>query len=190
MPRAKKAPGTAVDKRNGQRVVIADPGAKVEPFDAPPGLTQNAYAAWEDFWRDRPALLLTPTSKVVLVRWIEAVSRYERAIKDADLEPLMPGQNTTIPNPLYKIADQALKVIESCEKQLGIGTLNATQLGIAAIAEQQRLSDLNARYEEPQAREEGNSDAAGRAAESGVPRTLAGATEIDPRLLSDDELLS
>lgn len=187
MPRAKKAPGTAVDKRNGQRVIVGDMTKAVKRFDPPPGLTRKANEAWEDFWNDRPALLLTPTSKVVLQRWIHAVNRYETAMRQADAQPLMAGQNTTIVNPMYRIADQALKTIESCERQLGIGTLNATNLGIAAIAEQQRLGDLNARYEGPE--QPGGADERG-AAGPRPARTLDAKPEPDPRLLSDDQLLS
>jgi hypothetical protein len=192
MPRPKKAPGTAVDKRNGQQIVISDPATRVEPFRAPGGLTKRAYEVWDDFWKDRPALLLTPASKVVLVRWIEAISRYERCIHEADLLPLVDGSHgNRVTNPLYKIADQALKTVQSCEEQLGIGIMNATRLGIAAIAEQQRLGDLNARYEGPGTPQEGSDDSPSGAVGAGAPRTVRSkAEEVDPRLLDDDELLS
>ncbi|WP_433520127.1 hypothetical protein ACQP2T_63345 (plasmid) [Nonomuraea sp. CA-143628] len=150
MPRAKKVAGTAVDARNGQQVLGVVAGSKVEKFAPPRGLSKPAKDAWGAFWDDRPALLVTPAAKVVLLRWIDALDRYLRTIAEADTQPLVTGsQGQEVINPLYKVAEQAMTVVRDCEKQLGIGGLNAASLGLAAISEQRSLASMNARYSGP-----------------------------------------
>lgn len=147
MPRPKKTAGTTIDKRNGQRVgVINNPGG-VERFNAPAHVCTAARDAWDGFWDDRPALLLTPAAKVVLLRWVDALDRYLRATTEADQQPIVEGsQGQQVVNPLYKVAQTALTTVTDCEKQLGIGGLNAANLGLAAISEQRSLQQMNARY--------------------------------------------
>ena len=150
MPRPRKVAGTAVDKRNGQQVLGVVGGLKVEKFPPPRGLSTPARRAWDAFWEDRPAALVTPAAKVVLLRWIDALDRYLRSISAADEQPLVTGsQGQEVINPLNKIADQALATVHACEKQLGVGGLNASQLGLAAISEQRSLAQMNARYTDP-----------------------------------------
>jgi phage terminase small subunit len=152
MPRHKKPPGTAVDSRNGQRDALVDEpvSGALAPFDPPAGLCDAAYEAWRDFWADRPALLMTPASRTVLRRWIDALDRYLRMTADADKEPISHGSTgQPIINPLYKVAEQARSVMEACERQLGIGGLNASSLGLAAIQERKSLHELNKSYGGP-----------------------------------------
>lgn len=150
MPRAKKVAGTAVDTRNGQQILGVVAGLKVEKFSPPRGLSKPARDAWAAFWQDRPAHLVTPAVKVVLLRWIDALDRYLRTIGEADESPLVPGsQDQMVMNPLYRIAEQALATVHACERQLGIGGLNAASLGLAAISEQRSLAQMNARYSGP-----------------------------------------
>jgi hypothetical protein len=147
MPRPKKTVGTAVDKRNGQRVLGVIQGLKVERFEPPAELCKAATVAWDAFWGDRQAALLTPSAKVVLLRWVDALDRYFRTLAEADQEPVASGSHGgTVLNPLYKVAEQARATVEACERQLGIGGLNAASLGIAAITEARSLRDMNARY--------------------------------------------
>jgi hypothetical protein len=83
----------------------------------------------------------------VLLRWVDALDRYVRATAEADREPLVAGSTGQMaPNPLHRIAEQALKTTEAAEKQLGIGGLNAAALGLAAISERRSLAEMNARY--------------------------------------------
>ncbi|MGH7484207.1 MAG: hypothetical protein ACREMY_01215 [bacterium] len=147
MPRHKKPPGTAVDRRNGQQTAdVPDTGA-VERFEPPEHIGEAARDAWDAFWSDRPALLLTPSSRVVLVRWVDSLNRYLVTLAEADECPITTGSTgQQIVNPLYKIAEQARSTMEACEKQLGIGSLNASSLGMAAIQERKSLADMNARY--------------------------------------------
>lgn len=147
MPRAKKVAGTAVDKRNGQQVLSVVGGLKVEKFPVPRGTSRAAKIFWDAFWEDRPAALVTPATKVVLVRWIDSLDRYLRTIAEADEQPIVTGstgQDTM--NPLYKVAEMAMATVKECEKQLGIGGLNGASLGLAAISEQRSLQQMNARY--------------------------------------------
>lgn len=148
MPRPKKLAGTTADKRNGQRADLSVVGgSRVEQFDPPADLCPEAAAAWEEFWADRPALLLTPSAKTVLLRWVTALNRYLITTREADLEPLLTGSTgQQVANPLYRIAEQALRTVEACERQLGVGGLNASSLGLAAIQERRSLADMNARY--------------------------------------------
>jgi P27 family predicted phage terminase small subunit len=146
VPRPKRTAGTTVDKRNGQRVSVVTTG-QVEQFNAPAHVCAAARDAWDGFWDDRPALLLTPAAKVVLLRWVDALDRYLRTTAQADEQPLVEGsQGQMVVNPLYKVARDALTTVQDCEKQLGIGGLNAASLGLAAITEQRSLADMNARY--------------------------------------------
>jgi hypothetical protein len=148
MPRTRKPPGTAVDKRNGARLVTVGRG-QVERYDPPAGMSAAAKAAWAGFWDDKQALLLTPSGRVVLERWVRSVDRYERSTRAADKQPLVPGsQGQPVVNPLYKVAADARVVVEACERQLGVGGVYAANLGLAAVAEARSLADLNARYGE------------------------------------------
>lgn len=145
MPRTKKPAGTTVDSRNGRRAELsAVVGGR---FDAPDGLGDEALALWEAYWADVVSSVQTPVDRGVLLRWITEHDRYWRLISEADTSPLVRGsQGQEVANPLYKIADRALAAAERCEKQLGIGGLNRSNLGIAVISEQKSLADMNARY--------------------------------------------
>ena len=70
-------------------------------------------------------------------------------MKAADADPVVTastGQQAL--NPLYRLAESCRAIIADCEKQLGIGGVNASALGLAAITERRSLADLNARYGE------------------------------------------
>lgn len=180
MPRSKKPYGTAVDKRNGNRLVIDVTKRMVDPFPPPPNSTPSVQRAWDAYWEDRASYLLTPASKAVLTRWADAMNRYELLLAEADKEPLVYGVSSNVrPNPLYSITSQMADVITRCERQLGIGTYNATSLGLAAVAEQRSVAEMNAQYEGSQAREDADTPLP-----QGV-KTLSAEVEadVDPRLL-------
>lgn len=143
--RPKKAVGTAVDPRNGQKLVSVNSLPRFPYFPPPEGVTsEQVKDIWEGFWEDRQPHLLTPSSKHILIRWIEAVQRYEINMKEADLDPVQSGSTgQPIVNARYKIAAEALSTIQKCEKLLGIGPLNATALGLAVIQERQGLNEIN-----------------------------------------------
>lgn len=146
MPRSKKPAGMAVDKRNGRRADLA-PVGQLGRIEAPGHLCEEARRQWDSYWEDTAATVQTPADRGVVLRWIDAVDRYLRTIGEADVTPLVSGSTgQLVENPLYKIAEKALATVERAEKQLGIGALNRAGLGIAVIAEQRSLADMNARY--------------------------------------------
>jgi len=145
MPRTKKPAGAAVDRRNGRRAeLVKVAGGRIDP---PEGLSDEALALWGAYWEDAVSGVQTPVDRGVLLRWITEHDRYWRLIAEADCSPLVRGsQGQEVANPLYKIADRALAAAERCEKQLGIGGLNRSNLGIAVISERKSLADMNSRY--------------------------------------------
>jgi P27 family predicted phage terminase small subunit len=145
MPRTKSPPGTAVDKRNGRRIeLVAVTGAR---YDPPEGLCDEAYEAWDSYWSDTVATVQTPVDKAVLFRWIREMDRYLRLTAEADQNPSVRGsQGQPVENPLYGTAYKALAAVQACEKQMGMGALNRSALGIAVITERKSLAEMNTRY--------------------------------------------
>jgi P27 family predicted phage terminase small subunit len=145
VPRTKKAAGATVDRRNGRRADLTPiQGARI---DSPEGLTDEAAALWDAYWSDTVATVATVVDRGLLLRWITEYDRYLRTVAEADKDPVTTGsQGQPIQNPLYKIAYRALEAAERCERQLGIGPLHRSALGIAVITERRSLADMNARY--------------------------------------------
>ncbi len=148
MPRTKKAPGTAVDRRNGRRTEIA--ASSLAKF-ALPKRTQGepwrleTKRAWDALWNDPVATALTPVDRPVLLRWAEAIDRASRSLELADEDPIAKGSmGQAVESPYYGIADKALRVAQACESQLGVGALNRARLGLAVVAARASLADLNA----------------------------------------------
>ncbi len=148
MPRTKKPAGQAVDRRNGRRADLGVvPGGEINKPDPPENLCAEARAQWDAYWVSPAAGIQTEADRGVVLRWIDAVDRYLRTLGEADKRPIVKGSTgQPIENPLYKIAAAALATIERCEKQIGVGALNRAGLGIAVIAEQRSLQDMNSRY--------------------------------------------
>lgn len=143
----KKAPGTAVDSRNGQKATITR--KTVEKFDPPAGLTPRSVAAWEAYWDDPVSALLTPSDKIVLVRWIELIDHRERLLKEADQQPIVLGSTRQQQaHPFFALSMTFEKAVQALEAQLGIGPKNRAALGIAVIAEQRGLDDLNRDFDD------------------------------------------
>jgi len=129
---------------------------------------------WELYWGSAAATVQSQADRGVLIRWIDAVDRYFRLMGEADKKPLVRGsQDQEVANPLYAIAEKALRTIETCEKQLGIGALNRSSLGIAVITEQRSLADMNARYGN-----DDDEDDVGQSAEEADPRLAVVSGEV------------
>jgi P27 family predicted phage terminase small subunit len=145
MPRTKKPAGTTADPRNGRRAALTPvAGGRIE---APDGLSEQAAAIWDAYWADAVATVATSVDRGLLVRWITEYDRYLRTVAEADLEPIVLGSTgQQVENPLYKIAYRALDAAERCERQLGVGPLHRSSLGIAVITEQKSLHEMNSRY--------------------------------------------
>ena len=165
MPRTKKAAGTTVDRRNGRRGDLAV--VTGERFDPPEGLCEEASAAWGAYWDDPVSQVHTPADRAVLVRWIREMDRYLRLTGEADKAPVSHGSmGQPVENPLYATAYRALAVVAACEKQMGMGALNRSALGIAVITQRKSLAEMNARY--------GGADEHGRGESRSDPRVLEG----------------
>lgn len=145
MPRTKKAAGTAVDSRNGRRAELGV--VQGERFDPPAGLCEEALTAWESYWDDRVAAVQTPADRAVLLRWAREMDRYLRLSAEADRCPVVDGsQGQPVANPLYATAYQALAAVQACERQMGMGARNRSELGLAVVSEARSLRDMNSRY--------------------------------------------
>ena len=145
MPRTKKPSGTTADPRNGRRAdLVVVGGARFEP---PEGLCAEAMDAWNAYWDDGVAQVQTPVDRAVLLRWVTEMDRYLRLVAAADEEPVVLGsQRQPVENPMYGTAYKALAAVQACEKQMGMGALNRSALGIAVITERRSLADLNSHY--------------------------------------------
>lgn len=145
-----KAPGTAVDPRNGQKVAltIVEGGQNPMRFDPPANLGERARTQWDDYWEDPISYTITSADRVMLIRWIETVDRYFTIMKLADSNPITKGsQRQDVVSPLYPLGMKMMAEISRFEAQLGIGPKNRAALGIAVLSERRSLQDLNKGYE-------------------------------------------
>ncbi len=142
----------AADRRNGRRAeLVVVEGARLELPAPPPGASwhEDTVQAWNRFWDDSVAMALTPADEVLVLRWVEALNRYLILSRAADRSPTITGsQGQQVLNALYRAADSALKTVQACEKQIGIGPANRASLGIAMITEKRTLADLNSQFRE------------------------------------------
>ncbi len=166
MPRTKKPAGTAVRPYNGRRAELLEVrGGRIDP---PDGLSPAALAVWDAYWDDTVSSVQSAVDQGLLARWITEYDRYLRAVTEADSNPIVTGSTgQQVENPLYKIAYRALEASERCERQIGVGALNRSNLGIAVLGERKSLAEMNAKY--------GGGDADGRHLEA-APRP-------DPRVI-------
>lgn len=145
VPRTKKPAGTAVRPYNGRRAELLE--VKGGRLDPPVGLSELALAVWDAYWNDTVSSVQSAVDVGLLARWITEYDRYLRAVAEADATPIVTGSTgQQVENPLYKIAYRALEAAERCERQMGVGALNRSNLGIAVISERKSLADMNARY--------------------------------------------
>jgi len=146
MPRTKKPAGTAVDRRNGRRAELE--GNPLERFALPrrdPAWLLETKRAWAALWDDPVVQALSPVDRPVLLRWADALDRAVRSLRLADADPVATGSmGQPVENPLYGVADKAVKVAQACEAQLGVGALNRARLGLTITTARRSLEDLNA----------------------------------------------
>lgn len=157
----RKAPGTAVDPRNGAKAALTLVEGQRSPlyFEPPKALTTEALRQWNDYWDDPVSWLATPADRSLLIRWIENVDRYFTIMRAADQNPMTRGStHNDIANPLYSLGAKLEGEISKIEAQLGIGPKNRAALGIAVLSEKRSLQDLNHEYEEPEGGEGGDED--------------------------------
>jgi len=152
MPRPKKLPGQAVDRRNGERASL--PAVPLERFTLPrrsDGLKYDlrTQRMWKALFDDGPlSSVLSPVDRELVIRWAQAVDDHLKALASARESPISTGSmGQEVESPHFKIAAQAMGVVEKCEAQIGIGALNRARLGIAILAEQASLADLASRFD-------------------------------------------
>ena len=151
MPRAKKLPGQAADRRNGQQVALpAQPLARFALPRRSDGLKYDlrTQRMWRALWDDaRLSSVLSPVDRELVIRWAQSVDDWIKALESAREQPISKGSmGQEVASPYFAIAAQALAVAERCEQQIGIGALNRARLGIAILAEAKTLADLSAGY--------------------------------------------
>lgn len=130
-------------------VTISTIGASVAPFDPPDDLVPEVRAQWDAYWGDPVSTSPTRADRGLILRWIESLNRYVVYQALADSDPLTFGsKRQLVKNPMHGLAADALAVVERCEKQMGIGGKNRADLGIAIVAGQKSLADLNASYQQ------------------------------------------
>jgi len=145
LPRTKKPAGQAVDSRNGRRADLTV--VQGQKFAAPDGISDESLAIWDTYWDDRVSTVQTAVDRVILIRWITELDRYFKLIQLADADPIVTGsQGQPVENPAYGTAHRSLTAAQYCEKQLGVGPLHRSALGIAVITESKSLADLNTTY--------------------------------------------
>lgn len=156
VPRAKKLPGQAVDRRNGQQVSGSAPAAaavSLRKFTLPARddgepRELRTRRMWSSLWADeRLAGALSPVDRELVIRWAEGIDDWLKALKSARQSPISTGSmGQDVASPYFAIAAQALAVAAACEQQIGIGALNRTKLGYALLAERRSLMDLAAGF--------------------------------------------
>lgn len=150
MPRTKKPPGQAVDRRNGRRAELE--GAPLQRFALPrrdPSWLLETKRAWAALWDDPVVQALSPVDRPVLLRWADALDRAVRSLRLADADPVATGSmGQPVENPLYGVADKAVRVAQACEAQLGVGALNRARLGLTITTARKSLEDLNREFAE------------------------------------------
>jgi len=154
--------GSTVSGRNGAKIVLSAPEAAEFELPEHVRLCEAAQADWDALWRDPVSQAVTPSSRALLVRWIDALNRYYVSTKIADADPVVCGSkiDNPRPNPHYKIAADALVTVKSCEYQLGIGARNQVGLGMAIAGAKEKTAP---------------------AVEGKPRRAIASVTRIDPR---------
>lgn len=153
MPKTRKPAGTAVNPRNGRRAELeVDAGGALAWFELPPRRPAWLLAtrgAWLAFRDDPVWQLYTPGDKTILLRWVDALDRAERAFRRADRKPVLEGGNRQLTeHPSYQTAAKMVAVAEKCEQQLGVGPLNRVRLGLTVTTARRSLLELNAAFAE------------------------------------------
>lgn len=150
MPRTKKPPGTAVDPRNGRRPELVLSGESLQRFDLPPkrpAWARETRQSWELAWQDPISQAWTPGDAQILLRWADALDRAARALRRADLKPLVSGSTGQLTeHPSYATAARAVATAEKCETQLGFGAMNRERLGFTIGQRVKSLAEVNAEY--------------------------------------------
>jgi hypothetical protein len=155
VPRAKKLPGQAVDRRNGQQLAL--PGVSLRRFALPRrrpdgrAWDRRTRMVWKALWDDdRLSAILAPVDRELLITWATAE---DDAIKLHALAwelPLVTGSmGQDVKSPYWELWSMADAKAERAGAQIGVGPLNRARLGLAVLAEARSLADLASAFPGP-----------------------------------------
>jgi hypothetical protein len=103
--------------------------------------------AWDAWWSDPVSVTWTVGDRPLLLELADAYDRRAVALRRAMEDPIVPGRNDQpVASPWFSIAEQALASVQEAYKQLGIGPLNKSRLGVMILTERKTLDDLNADF--------------------------------------------
>lgn len=148
MPRPKKRPGEAVDRRNGDRLTLVPTQQPASGIPAPPpGLLRSSVNTWNGFWASDVARIAGEGDHPLVQRWIGAVDEHARALSAFKRERMVAG-STGQPrlNPLEGWIKSREAVIQAAEDRLGLSPLARMRLGVAVGDAHRSLADLNAAF--------------------------------------------
>lgn len=149
MPRTKKPAGQAVDRRNGRSLSLGS-AAPLARFGLPrrdAGWDLRTRRMWKALWDDPVSSVLSVVDRELVTRWAECADDWLKAMDRARGEPTSEGSTgQLVKSPWFGIAEQALRTVESCEAQIGVGALNRARLGLTFAAAVKSLAEVNRDY--------------------------------------------
>jgi len=149
MPRT-KANGVGADRRNGRGYELGVP-APLRRFGLPRGgraYRKDTAAAWRGAWADPVSGTWTSADKPILLRWVLHIDLHAEALDKATEDPIVPGHaGQPVRSPWFEIADQYMRVVTECERQLGFGGWNRNRLGLVIATGRLTLEQLNAQLD-------------------------------------------
>ncbi len=148
-----------------------DPGIVIPPPPDDVAGRDEAVEAWNNIWLEPQAAHFSPADRVILNRYIIAYDQWLGAMAAISLEPLVDGsQGQPVSNPLMGWAQSREAVMERCERQLGIGLKNRTDLGISVGVAKLTAHQIN---EMTRGGKSGGEETAGKAPGRKARRTKA-----------------
>lgn len=173
-PRSTSAPRLTLVRAADATPAEQGPVVPPIPLDTP---LDESIELWAALWAEPQAAALTGAQRLVARRWIVAFDAWSRAVRAVELEPLVDGsQGQPVQNPLMAWVVSRETEMEKCEKQLGIGLRNRSDLGIAAAQARLTAAELNRMVTE--GGEHGNGDDAAKPKTKGR-RKRTGTDEAD-----------
>lgn len=107
----------------------------------PSGLLVSSKALWAEFWASDVSLGVSGADVSLVERWIVRLDEWRRAMSGVRRERLVAGSmGQPVMNPLAAYAAQCEAAVRDLERQMGVGTKNRLDLGIAAATSQDRKS--------------------------------------------------
>lgn len=160
MPAKRKPAGEKQRRSSGARsqaAPIVTPGKSLEEIvtgqaadkaqvvvpELPGDMLDETRRLWAAFWEEPHAAAVIGAQLVVALRWAEAFDQWRRSLDKVIAQPFVDGsQGQPVGNPLMAWVASREAEMEKCERQLGIGLRNRSDLGIAAGQAQLTAQEL------------------------------------------------